>query len=500
MLSKVYTSAITGLDGNLIEVEADVRKGNTYFSIVGLADKSVQEAKDRIPSAIRNSNFKFIPMKIVINLAPAEILKSGSMYDLPIAIAYLLASEQIEFKSEKKMFVGELSLDGKVRPVKGILPIVDVAKKLGFEEIFLPFENRFEASLVNGIAIRPITSLKDVVDTLTGQIPLSEVTEIPSIAKQNIDYDFSMIKGQMQAKRALEIAAAGGHNILFSGVPGSGKTLLSKCLTGILPDMSYEEQLEVTRIYSVAGMTKGDGYLLNTRPFRSPHHTSSSASLIGGGTIPKPGEITLAHHGVLFLDEFPEFSTKTIEALRQPLEDKVVTVSRANAAYTFPANFIFVAAMNPCKCGYYGDKEKECSCTHSEILKYQKRISGPIIDRIDLQVHVSKVTSENLSATSSAETSSEIKARVQNARNIQVERFEKQDFNKNGDMTQSYITKYLKLQPEALNLLNNSVSRLNLSARSYFRIQKVAQTIADLENSEEISIKHLQEALSFRFP
>lgn len=501
MLSKIFTAAITGLDGNIIDVEADIRKGNAYFSIVGLADKSVQEAKDRIPSAIRNSGFRFIPMKMVINLAPAEILKSGSMYDLPIAIAYLQASEQLNFDSDKKLFVGELSLDGKVRPVKGILPIVDVAKQMGFEEVFVPFENRIEASLVKDIKINPVQTLLQVAGMLEGQLLFPEEVELPEISNESKyeDFDFLMIKGQQQSKRALEIAAAGGHNILFSGVPGSGKTLLSKCLVSILPEMSYEEQIEVTRIYSVAGLTKKDRPLLNSRPFRSPHHTASPVALIGGGTIPRPGEITLAHNGVLFLDEFPEFSMRTIEALRQPLEEKVVTVSRANASFTFPANFIFVASMNPCKCGYFGDQDRECSCSHSEITKYQKRISGPIIDRIDLQVHVSKVSSQSLSIDEGSESSESIRKRVQKARNIQLKRFVSFEFSKNGDMNQTFITKNINLSADVKSLLSSAVSKLNLSARSYFRIIKVARTIADLESSKEIQIKHIQEALSFRF-
>jgi len=499
---KLYTATLIGLDCKVVEVEVDYRKGNTYFSIVGLADKSVQEAKDRIPPAIRNSGFSFVPMQIIINLAPAELTKTGTFYDLPIALGYLIASDQVNLDTNNKIFVGELSLDGQLRQIHGILPLTDAVKKMGYKEIYLPADNANEASFVDGIDIYPVQNLKQLVDHFKENINIHKykIQNFENINKKEVsnNFDFAMVKGQYQAKRALEIAAAGGHNVLMSGVPGAGKTMLSKCFAGILPEMTLEESLEVTRIYSISGLTSKIQPIITKRPFRSPHHTSSQVALVGGGSIPKPGEISLAHRGVLFLDEFPEFSSQALEALRQPLEDKIVTISRANGTITFPANFILVAAMNPCKCGFKGDPVKKCICSPSDIIRYQKRISGPILDRIDLMINIQKVAPSKLVDTNLSESSVEIKKRVQIARNVQIDRFKDIGIFCNGDMMQNHVEKFVILKPESKKLITAAVDKMNLSARSYYRILKVSRTIADLSGSEEVEEKHLVEALSYR--
>ncbi len=499
MSSKLYTAALVGLDCKIVEVEVDYRRGNTYFSIVGLADKSIQEAKDRIPAAIKNSGAEFVPMKIVMSLAPAELIKSGPSYDLPLALGYLLASDQLTIDPKNKLFIGELALDGRLRPISGILPITDSCKKMGFKEIYLPEENVDEAALVKGINIYPVSSLKQLIDHISGINTIEPYISQPMVnTKTDFDFDFSTVRGQEFVKRALEIAAAGGHNVLMSGVPGSGKTLLSRCFPSILPEMTLEESLEVTRIYSVAGLLTNKQPLISTRPFRSPHHTSSQVALVGGGGQIKPGEISLAHRGVLFLDEFPEFSTQSLESLRQPLEDRIVTISRASGTLTFPANFTLVAAMNPCKCGYKGDPLKQCTCTVQEIIRYQKKISGPILDRIDLLINVPKVERDKLFSETAAESSHIIRARVQKARNMQLERYKGLSNICNSDLKQSEINKFIVLEDDSKEILEIAVKNLNLSARSYFRILKVARTIADLENSEKVMLQHIQEALGYR--
>lgn len=497
---KLFTATLIGLDCAIVEVEVDYRIGQTYFSVVGLADKSIQEAKDRVPAAIRSIGAEFVPMRIVVSLAPAELHKSGPSYDLPIALGYLMASMQINFDPKGKLFIGELALDGRLRPVKGILPITDSAKKLGFKEIYLPEDNADEAALIEGVDIFALSSLQDLMNHFNGNAELTPHKRNIAIHQNENIYpvDFSQIKGQMHARRALEIAAAGGHNILLSGVPGSGKTLLSRCFPSILPYMEVEESLEVTRIYSVAGKTSKAQPLITQRPFRTPHHTSSQVALVGGGAQIKPGEISLAHRGILFLDEFPEFSVQALEALRQPLEDKVVTISRASGSLTYPANFILVAAMNPCRCGYLGDSEKQCICSVQEVQKYQKKISGPILDRIDLLVNVPKVEHKTFFDESKAESSESVRNRVQEARNFQLKRFNTSNIFSNAEMNQKDIESFIHLNDEVKTILQKAVQNMQLSARSYYRLLKVSRTIADLALSEEILKEHVLEALTYR--
>lgn len=499
MVKKLYTAHLLGLHVQQVEVEVDYRNGLSHFAIVGLADKAVQEAKERVISAIRSSNAEFIPKRVVINLAPADIPKSGPAFDMALAVALLLATEQIDFDCTGKAFVGELALDGNLRPVSGILPIVAGLQKLGFKEVFVPELNGAEASLVNGIVVRAPGSLTELIAHFQGQeIPVCERDIASAPTQTTHKYDISAVKGQFMAKRALEIAAAGGHNLLFSGVPGSGKTMLLRCLSSILPDMSWEECLEVTQIHSLVGKTSHSTPLIQTRPFRSPHHTTSSVALIGGGTNPRPGEVSLAHLGTLFLDEMPEFSVAALESLRQPLEDGEVTVSRATGSVTFPARFQLVAAMNPCRCGYRGSPDKACVCTESDVARYRKRISGPILDRIDLVVNVPKVSWDDISSKVKSETSSQVRKRVMEARKRQLERFAGVGVYTNSHATAGQLGDSIKLPVEAETLMNTAESKFDMSARSIYRTLKVARTIADLEGSAQIKTQHLSEALSFR--
>lgn len=503
-ISKIYSAQLSGLNAHIINIEIDLSYGLHAFAIVGLPDKAVEESKDRISAAIKNSGYtspKQKNQKVVISLAPADIRKEGPSFDLAMALAYLSASGDIDFDPEGKIFLGELSLEGKVGKVSGILPLVYGAAKAGYKEMFVPKENSEEAALIKGIKIYPVETLDQVIGHVIrrkdGEIKVQPLTKIKKTVKHS-DYDFNLIQGQEVAKRALEIAAAGGHNIAMYGPPGTGKTMLAKAFPTILPPLDDEEILEVTSIHSISKTLEEP--FITRAPFRSPHHTSSYASLVGGGPFPKPGEITLAHRGVLFLDEFPEFDKKVIEALRQPLEDKNITISRAKASLTFPAQCILIASMNPCPCGY--GKNNKCICTERDVNNYKKRISGPIVDRIDMWVAVSKIEYDKLSSGSkNNENSESIKKRVVKARKIQKKRFETyliKNRKYNSEMSVSDIEKIISFEKDVSDLLKKSAERLGLSARAYHRIIKLSQTIADLEGSPKILKNHILEALQYR--
>lgn len=502
MLAKTRTCALIGLDGIVVETEVDIAPGLPAFHIVGLPDTALQESRERVRAAIRNSGVEFPMRRIAVSLAPANVRKSGPAYDLPIAIGILTSTGQVPEIDSSSLLLGELALDGSLRPTMGMLPMVAVGKRQGFNRAFVPEANAEEAALVDGIEVMPVKSLTEMIAFLRSEQKIDPIVEPVDLSERRVTGregpDISDVRGQEHAKRAIEVAAAGGHNLLMAGPPGSGKTLLARSLPSILPSMTAEEALDVTTIYSVAGHLPADTPMISERPFRAPHYTISNAGLVGGGVNPRPGEITLSHRGILFLDELPEFGHASLEVLRQPIEDKVVTISRAQGTMTFPANFMLVAAMNPCPCGYSGDPEHACSCSPSSISRYRRRISGPLLDRFDIFVDVPRVEYEKLVTPPSSENSETVRERISRSIDIQRKRFAKTGLNSNSDMGPVEVWDHCAVEDSAQSLLQMAMKQLTLSARGLHRVLKVARTIADLAGSPGILTPHVAEALQYR--